>query len=59
MLTVSTPSVVRLYIVISNIDILNLYMNLTMGLKRGAFIVIEGVDRTGKTTQAKKLGKYH
>lgn len=26
-----------------------------MGLKRGAFIVIEGVDRTGKTTQAKKL----
>lgn len=30
-----------------------------MCLKRGAFIVIEGVDRTGKTTQAKKLGKLN
>ncbi|CAH0719573.1 unnamed protein product, partial [Brenthis ino] len=26
-----------------------------MGFKRGALIVIEGVDRTGKTTQCKKL----
>ncbi|XP_023943228.2 thymidylate kinase [Bicyclus anynana] len=26
-----------------------------MVMKRGAFIVIEGVDRTGKTTQCKKL----
>jgi len=24
-------------------------------LKRGAFIVVEGVDRAGKTTQVKKL----
>lgn len=27
-------------------------------MKRGALIVIEGVDRTGKSTQAKILGKY-
>jgi thymidylate kinase len=25
--------------------------------KRGALIVLEGCDRTGKTTQSKKLGK--
>ena len=24
-------------------------------MKRGAFIVLEGVDRSGKTTQAKRL----
>lgn len=27
-----------------------------MVLKRGALIVIEGVDRTGKTTQCNKIG---
>lgn len=29
-----------------------------MSIKRGAFIVLEGCDRSGKTTQCKKLGKH-
>lgn len=28
-----------------------------MTVKRGALIVIEGIDRTGKSTQSKRLGK--
>lgn len=29
-----------------------------MAAKRGALIVMEGCDRSGKTTQCKRLGKF-
>jgi len=30
----------------------------TKSLKRGLFIVFEGLDRSGKSTQSQKLAKY-
>ena len=34
---------------------LDLSLQFQIMMKRGAFIVLEGVDRSGKTTQAKRL----
>lgn len=31
------------------------YKEVSKPIKRGAFIVVEGLDRSGKTTQVKKL----